>query len=353
MTTIFGILGISDRDTTVDSVGQQAVYDATVEYLNRHNADVDAMRGIFVERTDTVYTERYYLPGGGMMEQSTRLTRPAAAKPYGYFDVSYDLMDFRDQLAWDDIAIAYLTVQKYQLAVQNIQVRHLNTVRFQILKHLLNPTNPTFVDEVRGSLTIRRLANTDSTTYPPVIGSDTGADDNHYLASGYATSSISDTNNPFVTMRDELEEHFGQGDLVTFINNAERAKVEALSDFVSVDDRYTTAGASTPTVSNIPAGIPGQVIGRINNSWVSEWRWMPATYMFMTDMMQAAPLVRRVDVPTNIRGRGVLELVSQQSEFPLTESFWRFREGYGVGNRLNGVAMKLTTGSYDAPTTYQ
>lgn len=352
MSTIYGLLGIEDRDTTVDSVGQRAVYEATTEILNRHNADVAAALALFVGETTTDYQESYFLPGGGMMQQSTRLTRPGAVKPLGSYTVAYDLLDFRDQLAWDDVALAYMSLAKYNVALQNITMRHLNTVRFQVLRHLLNPTNATFVDEIRGSLTIRRLANTDSTTYPPVIGSDSGADDNHYLASGYTTANISSTNNPFPTVREELEEHFGQGDPIMFINNAERAKIEALPDFIPVSTPEVREGSATPTVSGAPTNVPGRVIGRVNDVWVAEWRWMPATYSLTVDLMQPAPLNKRIDEPTSIKGRGILELVAEQMEFPLSESFWRCREGYGVANRLNGVAMKFTAGSYDAPTVY-
>lgn len=352
MTTIYGLLGIEDRDTTVDSVGQRAVYEATTEILNRHNADVAAAGATFVQETTTDYQEVYYLPGGGMMQKSTRLTRPGAVKPIGSYTVAYDLEDFRDQLAWDDVALAYMSLAKYNVALQNITMRHLNTVRFSILKHLLNPTNATFTDEIRGSLTIRRLANTDGTTFPPVIGSDSGADDNHYLSAGYATSAISSTNNPFPVVREELAEHFGVGDPVMFINQAERPKIEALPDFIPISTAQVQEGSATPTVSGAPTGIPGRVIGRANDVWISEWRWMPATYSLTIDLMQPSPLIKRIDVPTSIKGRGVLELVAEQMEFPLTESYWRCREGYGVANRLNGVAMFFSASAYSAPAAY-
>lgn len=354
MTTIYGILGIQDRDTTVDSVGQRTTFDATTELLNRHNEDVNAVSAVFIEETITEYQDNYYLPGGGKMQKSTRLSRPGAVKPLGSYTTAYDLEDWRDQLAWDDISIAYMTLAKYNTAVQNITMRHLNTKRDNIIRHLINNTNDTsYVDEIRGALTIRRLANTDGTTYPPVIGSDTGADDNHYLASGYASSAISSTNNPFPVVRDEIAEHFGPGNVVAFVNNAQRGKIEALPDFIPVNDPNVTAGSATPTVSGAPTGLPGIVFGYVNNVWVVEWRWWPADYLFATDLDQPAPLVRRIDEPTNIKGRGILELVAQQQEFPLTESFWRFREGYGVGNRLNGVVMKFMAGSYDVPAAYQ
>src|SRR5690606_1928903 len=173
MSTIWGILDIADRDTTVESVGERSVYEAIGMLVARHNQDMEDAQRVFVEMVTTDHSETYWLPGGGQMQESTRLTRPGAVKPLGSLSVAYDLRDARDQVAWDDITVAYLTLNKLQTALQSIMIRHANWVRFQILRHLFNNTNATFVDELRGSLTIRRLANTDSTTYPPVIGSDT------------------------------------------------------------------------------------------------------------------------------------------------------------------------------------
>lgn len=354
MTTIYGILGIADRDTTVDEVGQRTVYEAVQQIVDRHNEDVNAATSAFVQETTTDYQENYFLPGGGMMQDSTILTRPGAVKPIDSYTVAYDLRDARDQVAWSDIALAYMTLAKFNTVIQNITIRHANWVRFHILRHLLNKTNATFVDEVRGSLTVRRLANTDTTLYTPVIGSDSAAEDNHYLASGYTAANISDTNNPFATIEAELDEHFGTTDIVAWINNAQRAKVEALTDFVPVGNRYVQEGSATPTlVGSGPSNIPGMIIGRVGNVWVAEWRWMPADYIFAEDLMQPAPLKKRIDEPTSIKGRGRLELVAEQDEFPLKESFWRAREGYGVANRLNGVAMELTAdATYDDPAVY-
>lgn len=354
MSTIYGILGIQDRDTTVDSVGQRTVYEAVNMLVDRHNADMEAAQSVFVEETITDYQETYWLPGGGKMQESTRLTRPGAVKPIGSYTVAYDLRDARDQVAWDDITGAYLTLNKLQTALRSVMIRHANWVRFQILKHLLNNVNATFVDEIRGSLTIRRLANTDSTTYPPVIASESEADDNHYLESGYAATAISDTNNPFPVVRNEIQEHFGEGEIVAFINQAETPEVQALTNFVPVGDRFVRPGDATATIAGGPSrSVPGTIIGRVDNVWVVEWMWMPASYLLALDIQQPGPLKMRIDEPTTIRGRGRLELVAEQEEFPLRESFWRDRRGYGVGNRLSAVVMEFGTGgTFSIPSGY-
>lgn len=355
MATIFGVLGMADRDTFEDTTAQRAAYDLINDYAARTQADLDAAFSLFVQTETDVHAERYFLPGGGMMQASANRTRPGAVKPVTSFDVAYPIDDFRDQIASDFVANAYISAAQLDAQVKGIAERYKNTKRYLILKSILNSTNDTFVDQKYGSLTIRRLANatsgSDTTVYPPVIGSSTEATEDHYLETGYAASAISDTNNPFVTARDELEEHFGQGTIVSFINNAQRAKVEALTAFAEKIPMATRPADNNAVLvdAGLPS-VPGRIIGAINDVIVSEWRWIPANYIVSIMIDQPAPLKKRVDEPASLRG---FKLVAQQQEFPLNESFWMAREGYGVANRLNGVVLELGTGgTYTIPTAY-
>lgn len=355
MATIFGVLGMADRDTFEDTTAQRAAYNLVNEYLAATEADVDAAMRIFVQGETTDHAERYFLPSGGMMQAAANRTRPGAVKPINSFDVAYPIDDFRDQLAADIVTNAYMTAEQLDAQVKGIAQRYVNTKRFLILKALFNSTNDTFVDQKYGSLTIRRLANatagSDTTVYPPLIGTTTEATEDHYIETNYAASAISDTNNPFVTARDELEEHWGTGQVVQFINKAQRAKVEALTAFAEKTP-YATVPADNNAVlaeQGLPT-VPGRIIGAINDVLVSQWDWVPSGYSLSVDLMQPAPLKKRVDEPASLRG---FKLVAEQEEFPLKESFYMAREGYGVANRLNGVVLEFNTGgTYTIPTTY-
>lgn len=355
MATIFGVLGMADRDTFEDTTAQRAAWETINEYAARTQADLDAATAVFVQTETDVHAERYFMPAGGMMQASANRTRPGAVKPVTTYDVAYPIDDWRDQIASDFVATAYMSAAQLDAQVKGIAERYKNTKRFAILKALLNSTNDTFVDQKYGSLTIRRLANatsgSDTTVYPPLIGTSSEATEDHYIETGYSAASISDTNNPFVTGRDEIEEHFGDGMIVAFINNAQRAKSEALTNFAE-----RVPGATKPADNNavlldqgLPS-VPGRIIGAINDVIVSEWRWIPANYILFVDLSQPAPLKKRVDEPASLRG---FKLVAEQQEFPLQESFWMAREGYGVANRLNGVVLELGTGgTYTIPTAY-
>jgi hypothetical protein len=355
MAGIFGLLGVNDTSREyVNVVGQRAVYDAATEYLTRANEDMAAFLNVFVEEMTEAHTERYYLPGGGMLAKRAKLATGPARKAAGYWDVAYPLEDYGEQLAYSDIDMAYMTLQDMQRHLDSILIADVNIVRWCVLHALLDDGGgaaTTFVDERKGSLSIQPLANGDSVVYPPVLGSHTEATEDHYAESGYASAAISDANNPLITLRDEIEEHFGQGNIVVFCNNAQTNKISDLTDFDPIDDEYVVPGANTAQVVGMP-GVPGRIIGRSNNVWVSEWRWMPANYLFGLDLERPKPLKMRVDPADTGLGSG-LQLVANDVQYPLQAAHYRHRFGFGVGNRLNGAVLELGTGgTFTVPTDY-
>ena len=361
MPTIYGALGIEDSDYVFQStVGQRAIYDLTSNYVARYRAEQQAAQSVFVEMQTTDHLLRYNLPGSGYMQRRGRSAQPGAVKAAYTWDVGLPLEDFADAIAVDDITSAYMTAQRLQQAIDTVMTRDANTRRYEILRALLVSTSRTFVDELRGSLTIQPIANGDASLFPPVIGSMTAATENHYLESGYAASAISDTNDPYVTIANELEEHFGTptggSPIAIFVNNAQTAKTIALTDFIPVNVLGITPGQQTSQVSDIPEALTmgsWRILGRhegAGGAIVVEWRHMPANYMVGIHLGAPKPLLERIDPPEVGLGQG-LQLVARDVEFPFETAFWRDRFGYGAGNRLNAVVMELGTGgTYTDPT---
>ena len=357
MAGIFGMLGISDTDRAyVSTIGQSVVYEVAQRYIAAHNEQMTAIERVFVERETEDYAIRYKLPGGGRLQRRGGQAQSGAVKASGSWDVGLPLEDFGAQVAGDDVTLAYMTVQELQIHLDTVLNQDVNTRRYEMLKALLNNTARTFVDPLWGSITVRPLAlASDSVVYPPVLGSETEATDTHHIESNYTAANISDTNNPLVTIVDELEEHFGSGtggeNIVVFINNAQTAKIKALSDFDEVVDRFIRVGDGVSVPANLPM-VPGKIIGRGSGAWVVEWRHIPANYMIAIHMEEPAPLLKRVDPADTGLGRG-LQLVSREVNYPLVQAHYRNRFGIGVGNRLNGVVMELGVGgTYSIPSGY-
>lgn len=358
MAGIFGHLNLDDSDYVYSlTSGQNLIWDAANDYIARINAEIQSAMAAFVQGTTEAYTERYKLPGGGYLQRRGADGRYGAVKASGEWDVAYPLEDFGAQISGNDVDMAYMTVQELDNHIATVSNQNINIVRHEMLKALLNATNASFLDR-NGTLTIRRLANGDGSTYPPILGATSDADDTHYLESNYASGSISDTNNPYETLVEELVEHFGEsigGDnIVVFINPAEAGKTMDLTDFVQVEDSSIRSGANADVPVNLPS-VPGKIIGRMKGTgacWVSQWRWMPANYMLAVHLEAPAPLKMRIDPVAVGLGQG-LQLVAKDMQFPFESSFWRHRFGFGVANRLNGVVMELGTGgSYTTPTAY-
>ncbi len=357
MATIFGALTLSDSDRVFNaSQGQAVIFDAVQAYLAKVNAEMESSSSVFVERTTSDHKNRYYLPGGGTLQKVGTDGRPGSVKGTGSWDVAFPLEEFSAQLSGGQVAMAYMTTAELDRHVQTIALQNVNTVRFEMLKRLFNKDQTSYSDPMWGTLLVEPIANGDTVTYPAVLGSADGATENHFLGSAYAASSISDTNNPFVTIRDELEEHFGnngEGNIAVFINTAQAAKTEALTDYDPISDRFIQVGANTDVPANAPANLPGRVIGRTNGVWVVDWKYIPANYALGIDLDAPKPLIKRVDPADTGLPEG-LQLVAKEAQYPFEASFWRHRFGFGAGNRLNGVVMDMsnTDSDYDIPSAY-
>lgn len=356
MSGIFGALGVNDTDRVyLSTMGQQVVYEAVQQVLAQYNADLNGALQLFVEETTSDHKRRYKLAGGGRLQRLGGQAQAGAVKTTGQWDVAFPLEGFGAQLAANRVDFAYMSVQDLDRHLNTIMAQDANTVLFEIFKAMLNNTQDTFVDPLWGSLSIEPLANGDAVVYPPALGSESEATDDHYLESGYAAANISDTNNPYVTIRDELEEHFGTptggSNIAVFINNAQVPKTEALTDFDAVNDRFTTPGANVDQLFGLPA-VPGRIVGRTNGVWVIEWRRVPANYIVGLHLDAPKPLVQRIDPADTGLGEG-LQLVAESDTHPFSASHYEHRFGFGCGNRLNGAVLELGVGgSYSIPSGY-
>jgi len=360
MSNIFGQLNLNDTDRVFNATtGQEAVYEIIEQYNARYNQELNAAKAVFVGDMSDIHKLRYKLPANGRLQRRGRSSTPANRKNSGYWDVAFPLEDFGDTVAGDDVTLGYMTALELSNHVTGVMTRDKSTVRHEILRALFNNAQDTFSDPLWGNLSIEPLANGDGVVYPPVLGSDTEATDDHYLVSGYASTDISDTNDPFATLVEELIEHFGEsvgGDnIVTFINQGQLAKVAALADYEAVPDNFIRSGDNTNIPQRLP-NVPGRIVGRMtggdNATWVSVWRWIPANYMLTIHLEEAQPIQERVDPADTGLGNGLV-LVSESGTKPVNQWFWRHRFGFGASNRLNGAVMQLkASGSYDVPSAY-
>jgi hypothetical protein len=357
MGIITGALGLQDSDRDfVNNVGQGVVYTATQDYLNRWNDLLRSMTSVFVAGYTSDHKTKYVLPNGGRLQRRGRMSRPATTKTTGEWNIALPLEDFGDVIAADDVSLAYLTVQRWDKEIKGITIRGAGTMRQEILRRIFQPTAQSFEDELHGTLTVDPIANGDAVTYPPVIGSETNATHNHFVATNYAASAISDANNPLDIAVPHLTEHFGTqrggSNIVTYINSAQATKFKGLADFEAVPDRFVRMGDQVNIPVNLPS-VPGNIIGRSNGSWISVWDdGIPAGYTHSHNLDEEPPIQIREDPGEVGLGRG-LRMVAKDEDFPFESYIWRWRFGTGPANRLNGVTIQIVASStYTAPAGY-
>lgn len=358
MATIFSELGVGDNQRIFQAVDGQTVLDTLNNYVENVNSELDALTGVFVGTETESHQERAYKPGTGEMAETATGDAGPAVRASGSWTVAYPLRNFAERVIATDVDMAYMTAAELDRHTQTVTTRWANRHRNEILRAFLTNVASTFTDERHGDLSVQPLANGDAVTYPPIISSTTEATANHYLVSGYAAADISDTNNPFATMADKLEDHWGQssegGQILVFINRAQRAKTSALTDFVSRGQANIAYGQDTDLA--LPEGIrlPGNLRGVLDEYgvWIVQWDRIPAGYMLGLHLGTSAPLARRVDPADTGLARGLhMAGAEDDVKYPLRGMSYRDRFGYGVRNRLNGVVMQLkASDSYDVPS---
>lgn len=359
MSGIFGVLGVEDTEAAfLDSIGQGLVFDAINEVLGYHNADVVAATGIFVKGDTEKYTERWMAPGSGMMMPVGQdpFGPPPSVQRYGYWDVSYRLTEYAEAIATSRAGLAYMTLQELDGHLDNIMERNLARHRQLMLIALMESTNLTWADTKHGTLTIRRLANTDGALYPPLPAATVEAQDTHYIDAAYNIAGIAAATNPAVDLRDEIIEHFGgrltTGTDVLYIHGSDQtALLAAIAGYVARADDAIDWGEDTDLAKAMD-GTPGWFHGRGWGVYLSEWAWMPDEFGLAV-LLGKPPLMRRRDTAASGLPRG-LTLVGTEESHPLQASFYSDRFGYAVGNRLSAACIEINAGgaTYTPPAAY-
>lgn len=359
MSTIFKLAHLDSSDYPyVRNADQELLYAGAQQYISMANMTTMNAVEALVGGTTEIAKGRFKKPATGRMQKASEISSGKAVAPGGSWDVAFPLENYHEVVAISDVDVAYMTPDEFQLHIDGVITRSRNSIRHEILYNIFNENQKTFVDKRLGSLTIEPLANGDSVTYPPVEGSDTEAAEDHYLESGYAASAISDTNNPYETIVNDLVHHgLDMTDdipCVAFIHPDEQSETEALTNFVPYIPPQIVAGNDTDTVLMPGKTVPGKVIGYIRGlCWVSVWRWIPSGYIVGVNLATEAPLKMRVDPAETGLGNGGLVLLPEERYGQLTFNSWRLRFGIGAWNRLSGVVMELGTGgTYTTPSAY-
>lgn len=359
---LFGHLGFGDAETPFANPTVQATfYASTQELVDRYRADTAAQAGLLIERTTENFQEFYRMHVvGGMMQVLGGHDRPKARKGISRYTVGYPLGQFGELIADEKIGLAYMTVEQYDEHVLGIFKMHSARYRYEMMRTLFNNTSRTYTDPMWGQTTVLPLANNDGQTYPLGQAGDDLTAANHYIAAGYISSAISNTNNPYAQIAAKWTRLFPEETrgtpAIVFINSAEVAVTTALAAYTALPDPDIVLPITATRLQNVPA-VPqsAYIIGRASGCWIAVWdAAVDPGYMLSVHPNVKKPIVQRVDTGASGLQRG-LHLESEKgydANWPFREQVFMDRFGFGIGNRLGAVVLQLTAGSYAPPARY-
>lgn len=345
--TLSTLDSLAASQQSVAAFGEDRAFEGVRQLLTAHNFLLNDMLANFVETT----TDRQRRYGGGSvgtMDEYDQHGRPDARKVAQGVTVGFPLRKFGESLQWTRDYFEVTTGAEFAAQVDQILLEDTNTVEQQIKRAIFTPTNYTYndryVDNV--ALAVKAFANADSAEMPPGPNGESfnGATHTHYTFSAAWDLAA------FTALVTNVTEHFGAGQVVVEINQAQEATTRAFTGFAAIVDSRIIS----PTTATIAQGsldlvnFNNRMIGVLGGAevWVKSNR-VPANYQFAW-MRGAAGrvLVRRV---RNAQ-RGDLRLVADNEAYPLRAQTREREFGVAVWNRVGGAVNYSNGGSYVTPT---
>jgi hypothetical protein len=296
-------------------------------------------------------------------EKASEYGEPRGARPSGaYFNLGYDF-------EWYDLSARF--TWKFLAEAPSSQVTAINAMALEadnrlvfnkVMDALYNPANR--VADINGQdVNVYALYNNDGTV-PPTYKSNTfDGTHTHYLASGATAVVSGDLDDMYEHLRHHGYSAENGVTHVLFVNSSEAKLIRKFRvadgdtfDFIPatgqpaqfLDSTVILFGGTQPSSSY--RGL--NVIGKYGYMLVVEDDTFPPGYMALIGSGGAAnlnnPVGLREHLNTSLRG---LRLVKGPNpDYPLIDSFYQRGFGTGIRQRGGAVVMKITAGSYSAPT---
>jgi hypothetical protein len=346
---LYGFHNLQDlANDRVTTVGVSRVETAINDALAEHNRQMDALMNFFVTRT-TEYKTRFTSVTSARLQPLDENGRARPIKPSGYYDISLPLQMGGTAWGFDYVTGQKLTVAETARMTSTMLMADSRWIRDHILASIFTNVDWTFVDPLKGSLTVKALANADSQVYQLFTGGDVGATSQHFLAQANAIDDGAD--NPFPTIYTTLKQHpENAGEVVAFVPNNLVAAIEALATFTPVSDPNVREGSNTSVLTgSLNAALPGTLIGYVDKVWIVEWRTLPDNYIVATTTEGDRPIAMREDEEASLRG---FKQVATRDDHPFYERQYLRRAGFGAWNRVGALVQRIGNGAYAIPTGY-
>ncbi|MBA3761808.1 MAG: hypothetical protein H0X04_00505 [Chthoniobacterales bacterium] len=324
--------------------------DTLEDVLRRDNEAHNAIREDILSDLAATTTDRQRVQGtsiGGDMMEADEYSRIPTQKDAPGQLLGFPLRKMQYAVGWTREWEKKRTPRDYAVTQQAAQGADIRRTLYEIKKAIFTPTNFTFVDRLvdNASLAVKALMNADSSSISNGPNGETfdGATHTHYNANATLTAAAVSA-----TVTDVVEHGFG-GQVRININVANEAAFKALAGFTAyLDPRVSLNMNANQALQRLDiTRMDNRAIGIFENAEVWTKPWVPANYLFVSDVgSDQKPLVQRVEEG---EGQG-LHLEAEIETFPLRAQYQEHKYGFGVWSRLNGAALKFDNAVYAAPT---
>lgn len=341
-------LGILNPNQIARAADSELLAGGILYDSNQHNADIDALLTAF-SVTTTEYSEEIDQHGSARNQPLDENGRSIPIKPGAPYTVGYPIQGSGNAWGANFVTRAQLTVRDLARTLSRMYRGDYLWVRDHVLGALFANASYSFRDPTgKGTLTIRGLANSDTTTYYSANSGENAAD-THYLAQAAA---ISDAANPYPVIRTELTEHPDNGEtVVAFIPTALATTTRALADFngLNVNPNLLLGTNERRLSSTLDITLPprANVIGQMDDgTWIVEWSDLPADIIVAITIDGEKALARRQFPQENLQGFRPADI---REDHPFWEEQWHRWEGYAVRNRVGAVVYRVGNAAYAVP----
>jgi hypothetical protein len=348
---IYGTLStldaIATSQATIAEIGEDRAFDAVTQALAAHNMLVDeALRDLVDVTEDNL--RRYGGVDDTDMEEVDQFGRSDAAKAAVGVTVGFPLRLYQRTLQWNRAYMEVTTGREFAAQVDAMLAADARNMHRQIRRAIFNSANNlTYTDALVNNVTLplRALVNADSADMPlgPNGESFNSATHTHYLGTGSFVAANLDS------LIDTVIEHYGAGQPVVEINQAQEATVRGFTGFAAyVDMRVVQPSTATYAQGNLDVvNFNNRAIGVYRGAeiWVKSAR-IPANYLFAWLRGAPKPLALR----RRNAARGALRLVADNEAYPLRAQTREREFGVGVWNRTNGAVLYTANATYAVPS---
>jgi len=306
--------------------------------------------------------------GSDDFEEASEYGVPQGLRPaMPFFSMAFDFK-------WYDLAkrftfkfLADATAAQVE-AIHNSALEADNRLIFtKVMKTIFNPSNLTA--NINGNnYTVYKFYNNDGTVPPDYNGNTFLSTHTHYLASGATTIDSDDLEAMYEHVRHHGYSPTNGSRIVVMVNSQEGKEVRRFRANVTNNNSKVALYDFIPAAGSAPFILPAQglvgvqpssdlegltVIGQYGPMLIVEEDYIPAGFVVLFATGGKANLQNPVGIRehANPQLRG-LQLIPGPGTYPITESFYQRGFGTGIRQRGAGVVMKITAGSYAAPTPY-